>query len=77
MTPTPPSSAGSGHLPVPAGGGQAPYRLQQAAGGTGLGSELKFWVIKSFEGEDFKETQVTAKVLRLAPTVTSWSTRMP
>lgn len=50
-------------LHVPAGGGQAPYKLQQATGGVAKGSNLKFWVITSFEGENFKEAQITARVL--------------
>lgn len=48
-------------LPVPSQDPAPRYGVQQAAG-LAKGAALTFWVITAFEGENFKEKQVTAKV---------------
>ncbi len=48
-------------LPIPPMA-QAPRYAVQQTGGLAKGTALSFWVITSFEGETFKEAQITAKV---------------
>lgn len=48
-------------LPLPPAGRSPRYEVKQV-GGLTKGTALTFWVITSFEGETFKEAQITAKV---------------